>query len=63
VQGPPLLVFYLQFPVEGLIARMALRDRATGAGVAWQLFYLHYLAAVPLVMLGGAVTQALARLG
>jgi len=63
VHGLPLLAFYLQFPMEGLIVRMALRGRVTVAGVAWQVFYLHYLAAIQLIMIGGAASHALMRLG
>jgi hypothetical protein len=60
VRNLPVVVLYAQFPLEGLIARLALR-RTTVPGVAGQVFYLHYLAGLQLVMIGGAVTQALAR--
>jgi hypothetical protein len=61
VRNLPMVVLYLQFPLEGLIARLALRRRVTAGGVAGQVFYLHYLAGLQLVMIGGAVTQALMR--
>jgi hypothetical protein len=59
VRNLPMVVLYAQFPVEGLIARLALRRRVTAGGVAGQVFYLHYLAGLQLVMVGGAVTRAL----
>lgn len=55
----PMLILYVQFPIEGLIARMVLRNRVTVPRVAGQVFYLHYLACLQLLMIGGAVTQAL----
>ncbi len=61
VRNLPVVVLYAQFPIEGLIARLALRRRVTVSGVAGQVFYLHYLAGLQLVMIGGAVTQALMR--
>lgn len=61
VRNFPMVVLYAQFPLEGLIARLALRRRVTPGGVAGQVFYLHYLAGLQLVMIGGAVTRALLR--
>lgn len=57
----PMLILYAQFPIEGMVARLALGRRVTVPGVAGQIFYLHYLAALQLAMIGGAVTQALIR--
>jgi hypothetical protein len=57
----PTVLLYLQFPLEGLIAILALQRRVTVAGVAAQFLYLHYLAGLQLLMIGGAVTQALVR--
>jgi hypothetical protein len=61
VRNFPMIVLYAQFPIEGLIARLALRRHVTVPGVARQVFYLHYLAGLQLVMVGGAVVQALWR--
>lgn len=57
----PMLVLYAQFPFEGVVALLALGRRVTVPRVAGQVFYLHYLAGLQLVMIGGAVTQALIR--
>ena len=61
VRHLPLVLLYAQFPLEGLIAILALRLRVTVPGVAVQVFYLHYLAGLQLLMISGAVTQALVR--
>jgi hypothetical protein len=61
VRNLPMVVLYAQFPLEGLLVCLALRRRVTAPGVAGQVFYLHYLAGLQLVMIGGAVTQALLR--
>jgi hypothetical protein len=57
----PLLFLYAQFPVEGLIARIAVRSRVSLAGVAGQVFYFHFLGALQLLMVSGAVGRILAR--
>jgi hypothetical protein len=57
----PMLMVYLQFPVEGLIVQLALRRRVTARGVAGHVFYMHYLCAVQLLMISGVVGPALLR--
>ncbi len=59
VRNLPLIVLYLQFPLEGLIALLVLRRRITVPAVAGQIFYFHYLAGLQLLMIGGAVARAL----
>jgi hypothetical protein len=61
VRNLPVVLLYAQFPLEGLIAILALRRRVTVPGVAGQVFYLHYLAGLQLLMISGAVTRALVR--
>ncbi|MGA7339915.1 MAG: hypothetical protein WBX18_04910, partial [Terracidiphilus sp.] len=56
----PIPILSLQFPIEGLIACMALRRRAKASRAAGQVVYLQYLAALQLLLLGAAVAQALA---
>jgi|HubBroStandDraft_2_1064218.scaffolds.fasta_scaffold301016_2 hypothetical protein len=53
----PLLLLYAQFPLEGLVARRALRGRVTVSGVAGQVFFMHFLGSLQLVMVSGVVSQ------
>jgi hypothetical protein len=55
----PLLLLYAQFPLEGLIARMALRGRVTLPGVAGQVFYMQFLGTLQLVMVSGVISQVI----
>jgi hypothetical protein len=55
----PLLMLCAQFPVDGLIARVAVRRHVTLSGIAWQVFSIHFLGAMQLLMVSGAVSQAL----
>lgn len=57
----PMMILYAQFPLEGLIVQWVLRQRVTVQGVAGRVFYMHYLCAVQLLMISGAVGQALLR--
>jgi hypothetical protein len=57
----PHMILYAQFPLEGLIVRTILGRRVTILGVAGQVLYFHYLAGLQLLLIGGAVTQALVR--
>jgi hypothetical protein len=59
--GLPMLMLYAQFPLEALVVQMALRRRVTVPGVARHVFYLHYLAALQLLMVSGVVGEALMR--
>lgn len=58
VRSLPLIVLYLQFPLEGLAARLVLQRRITAPAVAGQVMYFHYLAGLQLLMLSGAVARA-----
>ncbi|HVU47215.1 MAG TPA: hypothetical protein VHD85_13880 [Terracidiphilus sp.] len=57
----PAAILYLQFPVEGLIVQWAMRQQrsVTVSGVAGRVLYLHYLCLLQLLMISGAVGQAL----
>jgi hypothetical protein len=57
----PLVMLYLQFPVEGLIVQSMLGRHVTLPGVAGRIFYLHYLCLLQLLMISGIVGQALMR--
>jgi hypothetical protein len=57
----PQILLYAQFPVEGLLARVALRGRVTFAGVAGQLLLFHLLAGVGLWLLRGGLSEATLR--
>lgn len=60
----PFLILLAQFPVEGLFARMVLRRRSvTVHGVTGQVFYMHYLGILQLLMVSGVVSQVLQFLG
>jgi hypothetical protein len=56
----PTAALLLQFPIEGLLARMILRRRVTVSGVTGQILYFHYLAALQLILLTGVAAQILA---
>lgn len=60
--GLPLLMLYLQFPLEGLVVQAGLRRRVTVPGVAGQVFYFHYLAAMQLLMVSGVAVRALMQM-
>jgi hypothetical protein len=57
----PTIVLYAQFPIEGLIVQFMQRRRVTVPGVAGQMFYLHYLGVIQLLMISQAVGQAVWR--
>jgi branched-subunit amino acid transport protein AzlD len=44
----PQAMLYLQFPAEGLLAKIILKNRVTLTGVAGQLFLFHFLGVVEL---------------
>ena len=48
-------MLYAQFPLEGLLAKILLRDRVTLAGVAVQLLLFHFLAVTEIWLLSGAL--------
>jgi hypothetical protein len=49
----PLLFMYAQFPIEGLLARFALKGHVTVPRVAGQILFLHLLAIVELYLVSG----------
>ncbi len=49
----PLLFMYAQFPIEGLLARFALRGHVTVPRVVGQVMFLHLLAIVELYLVSG----------
>jgi len=49
----PQVLLYLQFPAEGLLARMTLKHRVTLPGVARQVLFYHFLGATHLWLLSG----------
>jgi hypothetical protein len=55
----PRVVLLAQFPLEGLVALLAMRRRMTFPGVTGQIFYFHFLAAVQLAMLTGMLNPLL----
>jgi hypothetical protein len=57
----PPLILYMQFPLEGLAARMALRRHVTVPGVTGQIFYFHFLGALQLVLVTGVLTPFFIR--
>jgi hypothetical protein len=57
----PPLILYLQFPLEGLAARLALRQHVTVPGVTGQIFYFHFLGALQLVLVSGLLTPLFIR--
>jgi hypothetical protein len=57
----PQVILYAQFPIEGLVARMALRRHVTLPGVTGQIFYFHFLAAVQLAMVSGLLNPLFVR--
>lgn len=59
IRNLPQIVVYLQFPLEGLLARLILKRRITFPAVAGHMCYFHYLAGLQLLMLSGAVARAL----
>jgi hypothetical protein len=57
----PETVLYLQFPLEGMLAKMALRGRVTVSGIAGQLCLIHFLAVVGLWLILAAQGQLAVR--
>ena len=54
----PIFMLYAQFPIEGLLARMALKKRVTLKGVARHVFFMHFLTGMELCMVSGILWQA-----
>jgi hypothetical protein len=49
----PLIALYAQFPLEGLLARFALRGNVSVQRVLGQTFFLHLLGAVEMWLING----------
>jgi len=56
-----LIALYAQFPVEGLLMRLMMRNRVTVSGVAREVFLVHFLGAVELCLLSGMAAQLALR--
>lgn len=57
----PRVILNLQFPLEGLVALLAVRRRVTIPGVTGQIVYFHFLGAMQLVMVTGLLNPILIR--
>jgi hypothetical protein len=57
----PAFMLYAQFPLEGLLARAALRGNVTILGVTGQVLFLHMLCIIELWLVNGSILQTLAR--
>ena len=57
----PLVMLYAQFPVEGLIAKKVLKRKITLSGVAVQVFFYHFLGAMQILLISGALRQFFIR--
>lgn len=57
----PMVMLYIQFPLEGLLAKIALKGNVTISGVAGQFLFYHLLGITELWLVNGAVRQVLAR--
>jgi hypothetical protein len=53
----PMVMLYAQFPLEGLLARNALKGQVTPSAVAWQVLFFHFLGATELWLVNGAFLQ------
>jgi hypothetical protein len=59
----PTALVYLQFPLEGLLAKMALKGHVTVHGVIVQVVFFHGLCIIDLWLLGGGLWQMLHMFG
>jgi hypothetical protein len=57
----PTALLYLQFPLEGLLAKVAQRDKVTVYGVALQVLYFHALCFIDLWLLNGGLHRLMGR--
>ncbi len=55
----PLVMLYAQFPLEGLLARVALKGNVTLTGVFGQVLFFHTLCIIELWLVNGAFWQVL----
>ena len=57
----PTAMLYLQFPIEGLLAKIALRGNVTPYGVTVQVMYFHGLCIMQLWLLNGGLYHLIGR--
>ena len=57
----PAVMLYAQFPLEGLLARFALKGNVTVPSVLGQVLFLHALCIIELWLVNGSVWQLLGR--
>lgn len=55
----PTALMYAQFPIEGWLAKVALKGNVTPYGVAMQVLYFHGLCIMELWLVSGGLQQAL----
>jgi hypothetical protein len=57
----PAAMLYLQFPMEGFIARTVLKGKVTASSVLWQVLLYHLMAITLIWLLNGFMTPAIRR--
>ena len=57
----PMVMLYVQFPLEGLLAKIALKGNVTIPGVAGQVTFYHLLGIIELWLVNGLLGQILTR--
>jgi hypothetical protein len=55
----PMVMLYIQFPLEGLLAKIALKGNVTISGVAGQFLFYHLLGVTELWLVNGVLQQIL----
>jgi hypothetical protein len=53
----PIVALYVQFPLEGLLAKTMLKGNVSLAGVAWQVLFFHALCLIELWLISGTFRQ------
>ena len=59
----PTVLVYLQFPLEWLLAKVALKDHITVHGVIVQVVFFHGLCIIDLWLLSGGIWQVMHMMG
>jgi hypothetical protein len=57
----PTILLYAQFPLEGLLARMFLRNRVTLSGVGRHLLFYHVIGVLQLLLASGTIWRLATR--
>ena len=57
----PTAMLYLQFPLEGLLAKIALKDNVTPYGVMLQVLFFHALCIIELWLVNGGFWHLIGR--